>query len=297
MLKLTVEFIPYILEYRTREIVELLGEAGSAQQDLQMTLLHEIIEVVTSYTSPSTEVVLLATMSYRKLKSLLGSNDPYKNIKRKELSYMKHTFKTRILGELNSLENSIDKIEYLIKLSALTGSLNAIFEDSIELFEHMLADLKKEEVYGVSVEEFLESVKGKSMAFLPDNIGGFLIDIELLKLISREYDVDVDVYVKTGSYANDITYEEATEEFDVPEEINVLPIETDAAGLDKLLVPKSDLDEILDHDVIVVKGLMNYCGLWNLKREDTDYALLFVTRYYLAKRLGLPLKKIAIVKV
>jgi len=297
VLKLTAEFIPYILEYRTREIVELLKESGSVQQDLQMTLLHEIIEVVTSYTSPSTEVVLLATMSYRKLKSLLGNSDPYKNVKKKELSYVKHVFKSRVAGELDSLESSAEKVEYLLKLSALTSALNAIFEDSIELFEQVLAGLKKEKVHGASVEEFLESVKGKSMAFLPGSIGGFLIDIELLKLLSQDYGIDVDVYVKTGSYANDITYREATEEFEVPDRINVLPIETDAAGLDKLLVPKSDLDEILDHDVIVIKGLMNYCGLQGFKRESADYALLFLTHYYLAKRLGLPLRKIAIVRV
>jgi len=295
-LKLSVEFVPYILEQRTREIVEFLREQGKIDTKLQLAMLHEVIEVITTYTSPNTEVTWLATMSYRKIKQLMKEEDPYKELKRTELSYARGILDKIFKGDFKGLKED-EKIDFMLKTSISADIINMLYKDTTLTFEKEVDKIQEIQINGVSSNELLNEINGKRVAFIPNNIGEFVFDLEFLKLLVKNYDVRVKVYLKTGTYANDITYNDAVNNFDFPDEIRVMPIDTDAAGFDKSLLSKSDFEDILSNEVIVAKGIMNYCGLHNLESDTDKIVFLKIKSYPISLRLGLPLNAMVGVRV
>lgn len=292
------ELVPYVVERRAREALELASSLG-LPAELQFAALREVLSVAAGYASPSYSGVELATMTFRKLKSVLGSQDPYKEagVKKRELQAAKKVLK--------ELKESLPKEpeERAARLAALLASVsgaNSVVEGSLEAVERSLREGLFATLKGAKLSELLESARRARVALVPSSYCSFELDLELAKIFSEELDASVSVFLKLQAYENDVTYGEAAQEFDVPSGLPLVPLATDAAGPSKHLLQRAEAELLLQHDVVVATGLMNYLGLLELARSGRGrakvFALLRVDSCGLAKRLGLPCGEPAVAK-
>ncbi len=296
-MKLSVEFVPYILEQRAREIIEFTPKPEGESDHVRLAILHEVIEVITSYTTPSTEVTWLATMSFRKIKGLLKDNDPYRMIKDEEVSIAKKLFNKYVKGRIEKAGSIEEKLEILLKASVITNLMNPLCDYSIEKVENELANITTFKVKGLNVKSLMDNIAGAKIAFIPDGVGEFLFDNALIACIAEDLSARVRVYIKTGAYMDDLTYNDALKYYTPPENTQFVPIETDAAGIDKSLMSKMEIEDISSNDVIIAKGVMNYCGLKNGVIKKPSYILLRSEAASLSKSLGLKRWEAAILKL
>ncbi len=290
-MRLNVEFVSYILGQRTREIIRFM----KAEDELKLTMLHSVLDVITNYTSPSTEVTWLATSSFRKIKSLLKEKDPYNDIKREESELSLSLYRKYVENLVSSLEER-EALKILIKSSILGDSIRAMY-NSIDGITSMFEKIKDIELLGAPLDTFIEDVSDRKVGFVLNNVGGVVFDLHLARTLAVKHGSYVKIYVKTDAYANDITLDALTSNYDIPDEIHVTPLVGDAAGIDKSLLRKSDLDDLWSNDVLVVKGIMNYCGLKNSGFKGTAYSMLMIPFKDLAEKMGLPWNKPVLVKV
>ncbi len=286
-MKLSVEFVPYILEQRTREIIEFLNNNKTDNDELKLAMLHEVIEVITSYTSPSTEITWLATISFRKIKGLLGNDDPYRNIKKKEIDLSKNYFSKYVLPLIGKKESVEEKLLLLFKASAIADSINLLgyYNGDVESEFKKIEDIA---LYGYNIRDFVRLIENKKIGYILNNAGEVVFDLEIARIFAEEYGAHVKIFVKTEAYTNDITYRDLLENFDLPNQLHVVPLNTDAAGVDRSLLKKTDFEEIMDNDLIFAKGTMNYCGLHNSGLRIPMFVLLKVSSYTVSKKLGIP---------
>ncbi|MEM1620052.1 MAG: hypothetical protein QXU97_03035 [Fervidicoccaceae archaeon] len=273
-MKVTPDLVAHIVEERANEVSALLCRESN-DTELCVGAFNEVLRVVASYSTPATEVVLLATASYRALKRLLRSNDPHRKLKSLELATASKIKDELLGGEGRSLSD-------IVKLSALLTTLSPSL-DNADVLRSLgsLSEIPLESVGAVDLSE----LRGKKVAFVLANIGGLPADALLIRRLTEELGCSVDVYAKTGAYSNDVTFEEL-EELGLLEGVRVLPVDTDAAGIDESVYPRRDLREILEHDWVVAKGLMNYCGLRELSPGNA-LCLLTVSKSSVARALGL----------
>ncbi len=296
-MKLSVEFVPYILEQRTREIACFLPGEEDEYNQLRLAALHEVIEVITSYTSPGTEVTWLATMSYRKVKGLLRNDDPYRKIKSEEKILAKKLVDKYLKRYMEEDIDVAKKLEVFVKASAIASALNLMCENNVDQIERELEEIQEFKVKGLEPKALVETLREARIAFIPCGVGEFLFDLQLIKILTSDLGARVRIYVKTGAYMNHLTYGEVLEGFTLPENTQVIPLQTDAAGVDKSLISKGELDDIASNDIIIAKGVMNYCGLHNSGIKTPAYVIMRPDALPLYRTLGVARLEAVIVRV
>ncbi len=273
-MKLSIEFVPYILDQRANEIAVFLEKSMGEKidQKLPLAMLHEVIEVITSYTTPGSEVTRLATMSFRKVKQLLESEDPYDMFKKMDLRVAKEVIKQKA-KELDEEEKLERKLEKTLYLSTLANSINTIYSGSSDFFRSHATDLDNAIVRGLKPEEFLQDVKDRKVAYVVNSLAEMVFDAKVMELLLENIGVaELQVYVKTDAYANDATYNDVVNNIELPPQADIIRMETDAAGVDKNLSPKQAIKSLMSSEVIISKGLMNYCGFTNMSPAEPHTA-------------------------
>lgn len=286
-----MEFIPYILEHRTREIIEFM----KGEDSLRLAVMHGVLDVIANYTSPNTEVTWLATASFRKIKDLLGDEDPYRYLKNIEIEESRRLYERYVKPLLND-RKGIDALLMIASASILGDSIRAMGKYLVNI-ESMFGSLNHYNLDRQAFQEMLTLISSKKVGFVLNNAGGVIFDLEFARRLAIEYDSVVKVFVKTGAYADDITYAELTSNFMIPDEVHVVPLNTDAAGIDKSLLRKSDLDELNNNDVIIAKGIMNYCGLHNKVVSKPAYSLMMVPYPEIAEKIGVSVSNPVLIKL
>lgn len=272
-MKLAIEFVPYILDQRANEIAVFL-EKSSGDNDVQklsLAMLHEVIEVITSYTTPGSEVTWLATMSFRKVKQLLGVDDPYDTHKKMDVRVAREILKEHE-KELSEDKASIEeRLEKALFLATIANGINTIYSGTEGFVRSLGSDLSNPVVRGLNVGRFIEDVRGKRVAYVVNSLAELVFDSIVVRMLLEELEAsEVTLYVKTDTYTNDATYKDLVDNIDIPGEADIMRMETDSAGIDRNLSPKQVLKSLGDADVILSKGLMNYCGFTNLSNSRQD---------------------------
>ena len=272
-MKLSIEFVPYILDQRANEIAVFLEkneeEKEEEKQKLSLAMLHEVIEVITSYTTPGSEVTWLATMSFRKVKQLLGKDDPYETYKLMDLRLAREILKTYEKNLKNNEVNPLERLEKLLYLATAANAINSIYAGTEGFARSLASGVDNPVIRGFNPDRFASEVRGKQVAYVVNSLAELVFDTKVMSLLLEEFDVsDIIVYVKTEAYTNDATYNDLIEHVELPGQVDIMRMETDAAGVDRNLSPRQVLKSLMGADIIISKGLMNYCGFTNLERKN-----------------------------
>ncbi len=226
----------------------------------------------------------IATKVHKNVYSIIGSDDPYKEIK-KECNAVSKTLipKARKFMEEGGLREAI--------IVAIIGNVMDFgYKDEYDdpeylsrMFDKMLSEgLGYDDVD--RIEEILKSAK--NVIYFTDNAGEIVLDTLLVEKL-KEYDVHVTVVVKGEPILSDATMKDVV---DVGMDKVADSVKTTggfAIGVDLSLLSEDLKTEIEDADLIIAKGMAN----WESLSETDIRPIAYLTRskcHPVANSMGVP---------
>ncbi len=226
----------------------------------------------------------IATKVHQKVYSIIGSQDPYKEIK-KQCNAVSKTLlpKAREFVEKGGLREAV--------LVAIVGNVMDFGYrdeyDDPEYLKRIFDDILSEGLAHDDLDE-MENIlrEARSVIYFTDNAGEIVLDTILVEKL-KEYDVHVTVVVKGKPILSDATLEDAT---DVGMDKIADCIDTTggfAIGVDLSLLSDELKKEIEDADLIISKGMAN----WESLSETDIRPIMYLTRskcHPVADSMGVP---------
>ncbi len=205
---------------------------------------------------------IIATEMHRKVYSILGCEDPYKEVKRKANEL--------VMGHLKDVKEIIEKSEDKFKAAVITSIIGNTFdygvmghevrEDFTDFFKEMFAKGLKID----DTNEIRELCRGK-VVYLTDNAGEIVLDTLLMKEIKKSCE-RLTLVVRGRPILSDATVEDAKlcGADRIADEL--LTNGKGAIGIIPEELPEITRCRIEESDIIVAKGMANYECL-----SDSDY--------------------------
>ena len=250
MVKIDPACIPCIITVRTRELHEL-----PITEQKKFHILRHILKYLASYASTEANITRLATQTFRILKELSGYSDPYANEKEKA-NKVALSFAEKIKKEITPYEVK-EKLCFLIKLAVLGNALDFGVAGYKYDIDKILAEIDTMNIHiddtGILIQMIMKSRK---IVYLLDNAGEAVFDKllvdELVDLGKR-----VVVVAKSGSFQNDITYDEALR-LGFHRKAILVETGSDSSSIFPEETRSKVLNEILSADVVIAKGMAHY---------------------------------------
>ncbi len=271
MTKISLECIPCILGVRVNEIKSIMGSGDEA-----LNVAREMLSYYLEVLRRETNVTVIATLMFRWLKNKLNIHDPYKELK-KQANLMGIKVYRELKNYFNKLSPSI-RLEMAVRLSLLGNSLDlgviGYTPPSLSELVDMLWSIK---VNGLNNMHIFEDVDGKLILFLLDNSGEAVLDRFLAEELAFRGARVIGV-VKSGSFQNDVTIEDADyirlrESFS-----NIVETGTDASSIFFNEIT-DDLKDLLSRsDLIVAKGMANYEYLSDFEVHDNGKQVVYMLK-------------------
>ncbi|RLI99605.1 MAG: hypothetical protein DRP08_07040, partial [Candidatus Aenigmatarchaeota archaeon] len=200
-MKLKPQCIPCIFKARAREIL-----TSNLSENEKIIALSSLMKVLAENTSLTQSTIILATIGFRYVKTILGNDDPYKEYK---------DASNKIALELyNNLKGKLERLPLYEKIRILMrASINAnILDPGAPPFNHiphikpeqLLKELKIDETDKI----IAEVEKADKVIYILDNAGEAIFDLALLKELTK-INEDIIVMARGKPYQNDITVDEA----------------------------------------------------------------------------------------
>ncbi|OYT53492.1 MAG: hypothetical protein B6U76_08470 [Desulfurococcales archaeon ex4484_217_2] len=250
MVKIDPACIPCIITVRTRELREL-----PIREQKKFHILRHILKYLASYANTEANITRLATQTFRILKELSGYRDPYANEKEKA-NKVALSFAEKIKKEITPYEVK-EKLCFLIKLAVLGNALDFGVAGYKYDIDKILAEIDTMNIHiddtGILIQMIMKSRK---IVYLLDNAGEAVFDKllvdELVDLGKR-----VVVVAKSGSFQNDITYDEALR-LGFHRKAILVETGSDSSSIFPEETRSKVLNEILSADVVIAKGMAHY---------------------------------------
>lgn len=281
-----------ILLTRARELESIAG------LDIEDALagFRTIAESTGVYLGPDIELTLLATASFRRLKSILGNNDIYASIRSKLEPLVQEAVKS--IEEVFSKLEGEEKFRFAVKV-AVAGNAVDPARPQLDPYVHDATSIQRIELKRNDIlEAYPLLAKGvvKNVAYVFDNALEALYDSFLIRVL-QENGATVTGIVKSEKYEDDLTIVELKKYGLANLLDDVIETGSDAASL---LVDETDehaLKAVEDADLVIVKGPLNYLHFRNNPVKTRTYALLRVPCRFLAYELGATLGSYVAVRV
>uniref|UniRef100_A0A7C4YIE3 DUF89 family protein n=1 Tax=candidate division WOR-3 bacterium TaxID=2052148 RepID=A0A7C4YIE3_UNCW3 len=244
--------IPCALEFAYRTL-KFIGKEND--ENIMKEILNEVKDIDYSLTPAH-----LGTIIFRKIKSITGIEDPYKEEKKKQNNIGKKVY--NILKEI--IKESENPFIDAIKISCVgnsidlgaTGIVNLNFQNIKEELNFILPEK--------SLKDFIRKIKSsKSILFITDNSGEIFFDKIFLEEIK---DKKLYVSVKSGAIINDITIKEI-EETGIQDFAEIIPTGTDSLGIIMEEVSDKFIKIFNSVDMVIAKGHANFETLLNQKKS------------------------------
>ncbi len=250
MVLIDAQCIPCILHVRARELSKYISDRRN-----RVKFISKLAIDIANYASNDMNIAEIATRSFRKLKEYVGDNDPYINEKK-----IANEVAEKILRDID--KEKLNNFSFLLKLATIGNSIDFGVLGYEFSAENILEELEKA-VFRINDElkllKYLD--KTKTLVYLLDNAGEVVFDRELIRFIAKKYrKMRIYVVAKSGSFQNDITFNEALKLgfLNIGDNVMLLETGTDASSifLDEI---KSELLNILvSSDLIIAKGMAHY---------------------------------------
>lgn len=265
-------------------------EANLVNPEKAMLVVNEILKILCEKFNRDRISIKLWTEIHEKINEILGTDDPYKDLKKKSNDIALRLFPRA----MKYYENSEDKLR-MAELIAITGNI-LDFGVSIknpEDFERKFEELIREGIKYDETEKLKKYLKGH-IVYITDNCGEIVFDKILIREI-RKYVDKITLLVRGKPIISDATLEDAIY---VGIDREVDEIKTTgifAVGVDMDRVPEEIKDLLINADLIIAKGMGNYESLSESELKPIAY-LLRTKCKPVARDMGLP-KDINVVKV
>ena len=240
-----------------RQVTDAVLMTG-ADEETKHNIMMKEIEFLSRYNDYASPPHIAGPM-HRCVREMSGCDDPYYNIKEKDMATSAENFP--IVKEYISTKE--DKLLWAVKASAAGNTLDSAANPGASFKEGMEAEL--DIPFGISDMELLRErlKKAKTVLILADNSGETYFDALLLEALG---DVKITYAVRACPAINDATAEIA-ERSGIAEYAEIISSGSTAPGtiLDEAT---PEFREIFDtSDVVISKGQGNYEALGDAGRE------------------------------
>lgn len=227
--------------------------------------------------SPQAIPIQISRRVQERIKRESGVDDPYREVKEREMELALEIFKrVRPLYP--------ESLKELISLSALGNALD-FFAPEERLRVEMLEGVK----YAIDErEELLRRLKpGRRILFVADNAGEVYFDLPLLKALGEEHEV---IYaVKGGAVQNDLTLDDLKRSGLYERIGRVISSGVASPGIELELSSPEFREAFHTSDLIIAKGMGSYESLSELKGEGRFFLILRAKCPPVARSLNVPL--------
>ncbi len=276
-MKIKPECVPCLLK-------RCVYESRLVDSEHEHLVVKEAMEILNELFDESAVSAEIATKVHKRVYSIIGDHDPYKDIKKECNVVSKNLIpKARKFIENGDLREAI--------IVAIIGNVMDFgYKDEYDdpeylsrMFDEMLAEgLGYDDVD--RIEEILQ--KAEKVVYFTDNAGEIVLDTLLVEKL-KEYDIDVTVVVKGEPVLTDATMEDALE-VGIDKVADRLDTTGGfAIGVDLALLNDELKKEIEDADLIIAKGMAN----WESLSETDIRPIAYLTRskcHPVADSMGVP---------
>ena len=264
----------------------LLFETNLVDPSKGKEVMVEAIKILNETFESGGNSANLASRLHRKTYKIIGSDDPYYELKRRS-----NRVALSILPEAEKFIDSSEDRFLAATIVAIAGNVLDFGIRSSSMTPERLAEnfsaMLSEGLGHDDTQRIRNYIKpGAKVLYFTDNCGEIVLDGPLIREI-REMGAELTLVVKGRPILTDATMEDVREIGMEKEVDRVLTTGSDAVGIDLNDMP-AELKEALDNcDIIIAKGMANYEAF-----SDSDYrpiAYLMKTKCRpVADSIGLP---------
>lgn len=276
-MKIAPECIPCIFDVRAKEILN-----SRLNDKEKIEAFRNLLEFFYSFITPEITTTLLSWHSFRKVKELISSEDPY--------SLFKQTSHEVALRLAMQLEKEMEEKTGFARFHfAVVASLAANFIDPgtpSGIRPDELEEKLKEIRFGIDETEklYMQLLQSNKVTFLLDNCGEAWLDSLLIREI-RRMGIEVKIVVKGAPYQNDITYKEALKYgFDKLGEL--VSTGSDFPGVVPGYVSEEAIGSLTWADLIISKGMANYEAFLTAPPPKPVFIMLVAKCNVIARSVG-----------
>ena len=265
-------------------------EASLVNPEKAMTVVKEVLKILCKKFNRDRISIKLWTEIHAKINEILGTDDPYKELKRESNDIALKLF-PKAMGYY---KNSNDKLR-MAEIIAITGNIIdfGISIKTPEEFEKRFGELIDEGIQHDETEKLKRYLRGH-VVYITDNCGEIVFDKILIREI-RKYVDKITLLVRGKPIISDATLEDAIYVGIDKEVDEVKTTGIFAVGVDMDRVPEEIRELLKKADLIIAKGMGNYESLSESGLKPIAY-LLRTKCKPVARDMNLPVN-INVVKV
>ncbi len=275
-MKIHPECVPCLLK-------RCLYEAELVDEQKKQDVIDAATSILNKRFEEETVSAEVATEVHGKVYEILGTDDPYSDIKKKS-----NEAAEKLLLKAEKIASKGFREAVLV---AIAGNvLDFGFRDDIDSPEYLTKEFQSIIDQGLAhddtdeIEEILE--KGNEVVYFTDNTGEIVFDTLLLKKL-KDYDIHLTVVVKEEPILTDATMEDALK-YGIDKIADQLETTGGyAVGVDFDLLPEKVEKKLERADLIIAKGMANWESF-----SETEYSpIAFLTRSKcqpVSKTMGVP---------
>lgn len=240
-------------------------ECNLVRKEKADKVVKEVCGVFYKHYSPNAISAELATHVHKKAYEIIGSNDPYYDLKKKSNDVA--------LSLRDTAEKIIETSDDMLKTAIVVSIVGNLLDFGIRTSIGEPEDIKKKfndfvrEGLGHDDSEKIKKYLGenKKIIYFTDNAGEIIFDALLMKII-KSYGCHLAVVVRGEPVLTDATYEDAI--FAGIDKIADELWDTGgfAVGVNFRILPKKVLNYMKNCDLIISKGMANFESF-----SDTDW--------------------------
>jgi len=284
-LRLSSSCLKCILDVRLREILES-GLPDEAKTLAACDLIQYVAEVVRP--RPREIITYVASLAFRRVKELVGSEDPYLSYKLRSEEVARRVaelVEERVEG-LSGYERFRALVVASINANSIDPGIASYTFDAAELSELVLRD----ELAVDDTEEIYRALRrARAVAYLLDNCGESILD-KLLIAELRSWGLKVYAVAKGGAYQNDVTVSDALR-IGLDEVAELVSTESDFSSLIPGTYSERVEEALRESDLVVAKGMAHYETLSELELGRPVAFLLRAKCEPVARSLGVGVGK------
>lgn len=257
-------------------------EANLVNPDKAMPLVKSLLALLCEEFDESKPSIKVWTKVHKKVNEILGTDDPYRDLKRRANEIAMQIFPKA----LEYYEKSQDKLRAAELLAIIGNVLDfGVGINSPEEFEGVFHRLIQEGIGYDDTDKLKRYLKGH-VVYITDNCGEIVFDKILIREI-RKYVDKITLLVRGKPILSDATREDAIavgldREMDEIRDTGMF-----AVGIDMDLASKELRDLLYNADLIIAKGMGNYEALSESDLKPIAY-LLRTKCNPVARDIGVP---------
>ncbi len=246
---------------------------------------RSIAESTGVYLGPDIELSLLATVSFRRLKSIVGEENVYAGLIGELEPRVREAVET-IEDRLRRLAGS-ERFLFALK-AAVAGNALDLAKPYLDPYIHDASSVSKIELKrreAVELEKLVVEGKVKTIAYVFDGLLEALYDAVFIRVL-REYGAVVIGIAKSEPFEDDATIAELRRLGVLDYLDDIVETGSDAASLIVDEVNDYAMRVLDEADAVVLKGSMNHLHFVNNRLGRRVYSLMRVPCKLLASELG-----------